>query len=597
MSEARDVEVSTWDQIIPRTYARLMLIFNLGDHCTDSTANIQAVSHHLQASLKTLASRKPIYTSRLFLSPDGKTVFRTENHQEGILFQEMNKSGMAETQAREPKRFPHFSDIQKKGYPQEAFFKPIFDDDGQPKRGRTAIVGNRVCENESASVPVCKVKAIFIPGNGLLLVIFYHHCFGGGDAMGKFIKDFAACSRGDDPHLDYVVSMPPDIVQAAHEIERATNWKNLLTRCPEYTHLGDIDTDTYDESSVPNEILEKWPEPYGPTQPDKRYPLITSGTINADEAAVTNKNENICRILQFKRKGPDSIDQLKREIASYSEGIRNYTSRPLPTTNTVIAALIWFHSVRARIMAGEQIPNYQAHNLRKPNPGESHFYMPVDWKNRYWPSYDTAATSTTSHCASLSSSVSKIPPERKNFASASVALSTVSIPVDNILSTAVTSAISPLSTSISNLAQYIVPAVERTRDQVTLEYVATRAALIQSIPDVRSVVITYNPEDPVDFYFNSWINFGADSIWWFGDCTYNNDEISKPENEYHAKKKRLRYADCLRRADAGTGKGSAVVLPSKQIDSVIETIISLPKAAMEVLLKDQGLLRYVDRVI
>lgn len=125
--------------------------------------------------------------------------------------------------------------------------------------------------------------------------------------------------------------------------------------------------------------------------------------------------------------------------------------------------------------------------------------------------------------------------------------------------------------------------VDETIRGVDEPFVARRGAVMTAAvrgPDgARAVGLSHEPRNPRHLTFNSWRRFGADAAW------------SVPGVGRGVR------AAAVRPARGFVPLGSAHVLPGRADSDAHELSLGLPAAALDVLMRDDGFMRWVSRVV
>ncbi|KAI0434470.1 hypothetical protein F5Y09DRAFT_296342 [Xylaria sp. FL1042] len=140
------------------------------------------------------------------------------------------------------------------------------------------------------------------------------------------------------------------------------------------------------------------------------------------------------------------------------------------------------------------------------------------------------------------------------------------------------------TTDLDVVAKQLKPIFRRVQDSIeAVDYnsMLQRHVVYARLPDPRKLVFDLSPEDTRAFVFNSWRYFGmnAGQEW---NIT-GTDSVGHP--------------DAIRRAGGQWNWPAAVFLPTQPGSSELEVMITIEEDAMELLLKDEGLMGLVARVI
>lgn len=124
----------------------------------------------------------------------------------------------------------------------------------------------------------------------------------------------------------------------------------------------------------------------------------------------------------------------------------------------------------------------------------------------------------------------------------------------------------------------LVPLIRASINAVDEAYVKRRLAMVSALPDPRLIGVNYDPRMSHCLAFNTWRHFGADAVWDIPGVP-----VEKP--------------DAIRRAHGSWNLGTALILPARASSDEQELFVSLSQAAMDLLCRDEGWLRWVDRII
>ncbi|KAF4446872.1 anthranilate n-hydroxycinnamoyl/benzoyltransferase [Fusarium austroafricanum] len=351
---------------------------------------------------------------------------------------------------------------------------------------------------------------------GLLLGIYGHHSVFDATGLNMIIKAFAQLT--------------------SHPTRALDNNQNL--------HLyADLPVAKDDETRTSSRsefrlLLDKCieycllPSPTGPTQ--FRIP-VTDATLE--------KPGKTGRIFAIDNQ---QLRDLKLGIQrAVSIGPQN---RP-PSTFTCLAALVWAHTTKARLSSSGYLSSPSS--IETASMKDARLLISVDWRHRAF----------TNVMGSSSGNA--------------IALSIASVNTANVMA-AYNADQNVAYSALSTLVQAIEDAVRSVDD----DFVALRTALIRESPDPRLIGVDINPEDPYDFYFNTWRHFGTSTLWRLPGLGKNGceDDVAP---------------DALRRAQPAYSVGTGLLFPAGSDPDKFEVMIGLEMEAMVGLCADPSWQRWL----
>lgn len=399
-----------------------------------------------------------------------------------------------------------------------------------------AFVHPRFKGPSSTRVAVAQVTAYLVPG-GLVLAVFLHHSFADGECMKVFIEAFAGQTRGEP-----VMGHPGNFTMEAEECGGGAENQERVE-----AELED-EVEEYTLSGTPCA---------GPTSP-----CLQAGGVPMAEI------EKIGKTFVFRL---DKLEELRSLLAGYlaaagdtngstngangHNSVRNgshhtngdATASTYPTIYTCIATLTWIHATRARHLD----PHTYTSGKGSIETTRARLQTMVNWKSRAFKSVSD-----------------------KYFGNAT-AIAITCTPLADVLNAG-----SNDEGSDRRLAA-ITAQVAHTIRSVDASFVAKRARLVNSVRDFRTVGLRFDPRTEQDLGFNTWRWFGADSVWTIPGV--NGGKGTK--------------ADAVRRPQDMWNMSGAVILPAREGAECLELLVTLPKTSMDVLLRDEGWMRWVDRVV
>ncbi|CVL02149.1 uncharacterized protein FMAN_08248 [Fusarium mangiferae] len=200
-----------------------------------------------------------------------------------------------------------------------------------------------------------------------------------------------------------------------------------------------------------------------------------------------------------------------------------------PSTFTCLAALTWAHATKARI---------DSLSSETTLAEDARLMVSVDWRRRI--------------------STDAIGPRSGNA---------IALPIASINKSTISAACSEdQGIAYSSLAT-MARAIDETILSVNDDFVASRTALFRRVPDPRFIGLDFDLSDPLDFYLNTWRHFGTRTHWDLPG--FDKQDVAMGV-----------APDAVRRAQAGFGTGSGLVLP--ETDSTkFEVLITLDVEAMK----------------
>ncbi|KAL5615570.1 hypothetical protein BROUX41_005613 [Berkeleyomyces rouxiae] len=416
--------LSAWDQAASRVHVRLAICFALSPETSRD-----AIVSQLRSTLALLSCAKSFYASRLFLGPKQGWAYMHEAAEYDIpleVHDESKSFGMT------------YRQFCQQGFPAHATVHPRYCIDGTI----------RDYFGEGDGVPVIVVRAFFVNG-GLILSLFFHHTFGDGDAMGRFVVDFAKQSCCASPISTTIQDRDLSFTGFRDACNSPQSSDQLFQTCPEY-------------------IYE--PKLLGPNNS-----IVGSGGISPDNYPKTG------RTFVFDKA---SVDQLRTAIRCHLDPSDSPESAAaaaagdaFPSAYVALAALTWVHTANAR-RAGE------AH-IEPPVSGSGSDEMrsgalinPVNWAYRTFRDANHGYTGNA------------------------VMLARTTIPVPQLVEATDDMAV------LANVAAGINAAI--SLDEA---FVRARLQLADHVDDPRNIMLSFDARVREDLAFNTWRDFGADCEW------------------------------------------------------------------------------------
>ncbi|KAI0514940.1 hypothetical protein F5B22DRAFT_609072 [Xylaria bambusicola] len=134
---------------------------------------------------------------------------------------------------------------------------------------------------------------------------------------------------------------------------------------------------------------------------------------------------------------------------------------------------------------------------------------------------------------------------------------------------------------LAKLVEPICRSVQASIREVDANFVRKRYTVFSRLQDPRRLVFDYFPNDAGCFMLNSWryVGLNAEQKWSFPGVSG------------------VEYPDAIRRASGEWNLPAAVILPARPDSGEVEVMVTTEACAMAMLLKDEGLMRLVTRVL
>ncbi|KAI0475444.1 hypothetical protein GGR56DRAFT_695140 [Xylariaceae sp. FL0804] len=646
--------LSVWNQIAPRVYISVVLIFPCDrDRREEAT-------RHLQESLDRLGRECPLFAGRLRAAAggSGRIVLQRRPLHDKIPFEVRVRAGPAGGGGGGAEA--DYAKMRAEGFPPAAFIDPHYAPSG--------IVGaddDDDDDREQQPLPVARVEVEFARG-GLLLFVYLHHSMADGMSLRAFLEAFAAQTRrvpgGHHHHhhhyhrhyhpplpADHIFRAPPGLLPPPPPLpppprrpsrcrsddddddddgdDAMGRFRRQVAQCPEYAILPDLS---------------------GPSQPVFRAGGVPLGDIAKDGRVFVFRHD---RLMQLRRRVRAALIKNRDDDDDGDDNAHRYYHHqqqrpdllpPLPSAYTTLAALAFAHVTRARALADDA-----AHLPPEPEPddddddaaeaeAEAELWTAVNWRPRAF----GGATDNYFGNAVLPA-VARVPRAQVLAAAASGSASgSASASAsghhhhhhhhhdhnhthdqqqqrrrqqhnggdgdddeDNEDEDEDDNTDEEGSAAAPALAlARLVRRVKASLDAVDEAHVVRRARMLASAPDPRRVGVAFDPRARDTFAFNSWRHFGADVEWALlppgrpgpgpGPGTPGEEGEEQVDQEV-----RVQKADAVRRAIGGWSLGTALLLPTRGDAAAQELFVSLEVGAMRVLCDDAGWMRWVDRVI
>ncbi|KAL2107168.1 hypothetical protein VUR80DRAFT_5602 [Thermomyces stellatus] len=245
-----------------------------------------------------------------------------------------------------------------------------------------------------------------------------------------------------------------------------------------------------------------------------------------------------------------TIRHLKEVVSEHAP-----SARP-PSSYVVLASLIWAHAASARLQTETHEPTWG-------DAGEAVMTNPVNWRYRAFTDrngeyYGNAATLAQT----------RVGTEELRRACGDEA-------------------------EWARLARRLEARIRAVDDA----YVRARVEMFESAPDPRELGLVMDPRVPQDLAFNTWREFGADTVWDLGvSAQRQQNGSSDGANGEDGAVGGVR-PDKLRRSQDEWNVGGTLILPAREGSDVYEVLLTIPRPAMDLLRADGGFMKWVDGVL
>lgn len=288
------------------------------------------------------------------------------------------------------------------------------------------------------------------------------------------------------------------------------------------------------------DLIRQFPE-YGDL-PERNGPNVVAPSCSTSHhpspGSVGQKAE---RILVFRQ---EALKRLGGAIASAPAWTAN--SRRSPSSYLSLAVLTWAHITKARVTAFAN----RAGSIDPKAPAKLTTH--VDWRRRVFEG------------------------TFQDYLGNAIAIPFTQFPVEELIDAA--DAFSNRTGTVNDKLSHIAYCIQQTNDSVDQDFVAVRTqAMAACKSDPRRFGLGVDPTDPTCLGFNTWRFLGSDAVWGIPGTP-----ISRP--------------DAVRRVGDKIGVERALILPQVS-DEKVEMLVWLTQDAMELLLQDEGFMRWVDHVV
>ena len=378
---------------------------------------------------------------------------------------------------------------------------------------------------DQSGIPVLELHLRVIQ-DGLLLGIYSHHSVSDGNGMDNYVGYLAELSKSPNHALN--IQCPTDLHIDLPEKSGSDTSSN--STCDKFRELL--------AQCAEYSLL---PSPTGPTQFSEAIPGMAMKDISKTGLIFVIENQQ--------------IEALKKNLARIRGG--GSPSRS-PSTFTCLAAITWAHVTKARLSSPKSLIS-SCIGSQSP-PGRARIMLPIDWRRRAFTSLMESSSGNA-----------------------------IALPVTTIDMNSLMTACSTDRDAAYHALGDVTDAIDSAVHCVDEAFVELRTSLIRAAPDPRRIGLSADSRDPLDFYFNTWRHFGAQTCWKLpglvGDA---NSESERDEGV---------TPDAIRRAQSDWNIGAGLILPGKKCSGRFEVLVTLDVDAMKVLDADASWKSWVAEVI
>lgn len=244
--------------------------------------------------------------------------------------------------------------------------------------------------------------------------------------------------------------------------------------------------------------------------------------------------------------GPERVRWLKAAVLSAG-------ASSVPSTFTSLAALCWAFMTTTRLQTVGAADRYKRDNV------ECRIYIPTWWGDRLF-----------RH-------------ELRGYAGNAVAFVEARHGAADLFAIAKEACGVPddLAAASRNALLRVVRNIETALGSVDEDFVKTRSALFNCVPDPRLTQYNFDPADPGQLFFNSWRRLGADIAWTVPTA-------SGP---------RLMAADAVRKTQDEWNESAGLIMPGRRDQRDYEVVLSSDADSMASLRNNPVWLSWVDKAI
>lgn len=137
------------------------------------------------------------------------------------------------------------------------------------------------------------------------------------------------------------------------------------------------------------------------------------------------------------------------------------------------------------------------------------------------------------------------------------------------------------SSEAKDALRRVIEKIETTLSSVDEDFVKTRSALFNAVPDLRLPQYNFQPSDPRQLFFNSWRRLGADIEWTI-------PTTSGPK---------LVTADAVRKSQDAWNESAGLIMPGRRDQKEYEAVLSSDEDSMASLQKNETWKSWVNREV
>lgn len=550
-----------WDQCAIRAYIQLAFCFPFSSNSTDASHNSNDKSDvktkaeaHLRAALHRLAQQRPEFPAKLRADKQGRVWLERQQQQQqrgaedataatNIPFEVVSIAKITTLHQTHTSTSTAYTELKRKGFPPGAFLHPDLAIDGALVPGGEAQ-------------PVIRIQLTFFDevdhgaggGGGMVLWVNAHHSLIDGEGARLLVQCFAAQTRGVEKECPGALA--PAAMQRLEEgggggVQDDTKVDDDGAQGRRSTGIN-APADTNEAQAEDfTELVRRFAE-YADL-PERNGPNAVP--LSFESHGDGGRAQRVERIFVFQK---EAIKHLGLGIAAAPDW-KAYCESGRPLSSYLsLAALMWAHITMARVRAFEKS---EGRTIDRQSPAK--LTTAVDWRKR-------AFQGTL-----------------VDYLGIAVAIPFTQLPLGVVLDAARPSPDGTVP-SIDRLAR-LACQVQQTIDSVNEEFVMARTKLMTAYKnDPRRFGLGIDPTDPTCLGFNTWRFLSSDAEW-----SIPGVNTSRP--------------DAVRRVGAKIGVEKALILPMGSTEGGqegnIEMLIWLTEDAMELLLRDEGFMRWVDHVI
>lgn len=534
MTDINIQDLSAWDNVAPRTYTGRVLCFPFNENARKrQSESAQSVLNLLRKSLDALAYKRPDFAGKLQLGTNltAEEKQSVTKYRDGHVYLLTSSDYTIYLRPKCPKELePLYYGVTATNGTETVKMKGInfdrrfieYDALKEAKFPAKPFINEDLTTDltlEQGQPPIPVVEVeVVFLKGGFFFNLLIHHTYFDGKAYHMFLEYFAACTRG----RKFPQFSTSPMARLPYEFPQTSlagvRFEDVLPLCSEFQLSYDFK---------------------GPTQP------IMPPIPYSDRP----RNDTKIFVFSFSK-----LKTLSIELAQINP------RAPAPSAYTTLSALLWAHTLAAR-EAMLSDPNcdpseraFHAHFFSRP----PFFSTPVDW----------SSTKLLQKYPYMQGYV-------HNYFGNTVTWATLGLRDASLLRDIATSG---NKTALACIASAITNQIAK----VNPEYLYTREALFDKVPDMRLLGLTWDPRMPAEWGMNSWADFGSD-IEWLLPCVARGNKT---------------LADAQRRVQKEVGGSGGLILPAQKArPENWECQVSLPEGAMRALERDEVFRGYWEEVI